>query len=168
MPAGEQRLAGYRPGVGIMLLNQDGMAFVGHRIRMPVGLTRWQMPQGGIDTGETTRQAALRELREEIGTSRADILAESRRWFYHDVPDEIGQGIMGGRYRGSRQKWFAMRFTGTDADINLATEHPEFNAWEWVDKKQLPVLVAPFMRTLYLDVLIEFCGLWSERAQSSG
>jgi putative (di)nucleoside polyphosphate hydrolase len=96
------------------------------------------MPLGGIDAGETPREAALRELLEEIGTGRADILAECRAWFHHDVPDEIAQGMrvvggmMGGRYRGNRQKWFAMRFTGADADINLATERPEFDAWEWV------------------------------------
>ena len=112
--------AGYRSGVGIMLLSCGRTAFVGHRIRMPPGLAKWQMPQGGIDTGETPRQAALRELREEIGTGRADVLAKSRGWFYHDVPEEIAQGIMGGRYRGNRQRWFAMRFTGSDADVNLA------------------------------------------------
>jgi putative (di)nucleoside polyphosphate hydrolase len=107
-----------------MLLNRDGLAFVGHRIRMPPGMAKWQMPQAGIDAGETPREAALRELLGEIGTGRADILAESRAWFHHDVPDEIVQGMMGGRYRGNRQKWFAMRFTGADADINLATERP--------------------------------------------
>jgi putative (di)nucleoside polyphosphate hydrolase len=135
-----------------MLLSRDGLAFFGHRIRMPAGLARWQMPQGGIETGETLRQAALRELREEAGTDRADILAESRGWFDHDVPEQIAQGIMGGRYRGNRQKWFAMRFTGSDADVNLATEHPEFDAWKWVKPEQLPELVVPFMRRLYLDI----------------
>jgi len=159
-------LAAYRPGIGIMLLNSDGLAFVGHRIRMPVGLAKWQMPQGGIDASETPRQAALRELREEIGTDRADILAESRGWFHHDVPDEIAREMMGGRYRGNRQKWFAMRFTGTDADINLATEHPEFDAWKWVSLQRLPELVVPFMRRLYLDVLAEFRAFWSERPGS--
>jgi putative (di)nucleoside polyphosphate hydrolase len=159
-------LAAYRPGIGIMLLNSDGLAFVGHRIRMPEGLAKWQMPQGGIDVSETPRQAALRELREEIGTDRADILAESRGWFHHDVPDEIAREMMGGRYRGNRQKWFAMRFTGTDADINLATEHPEFDAWKWVSLQRLPELVVPFMRRLYLDVLAEFRAFWSERPGS--
>jgi putative (di)nucleoside polyphosphate hydrolase len=149
-----------------MLLNRDGLAFIGHRIRMPSGLTKWQMPQGGIDAGETPRQAALRELREEIGTGRAEILAESRGWFHHDVPDEIAHGIMAGRYRGNRQKWFAMRFTGTDAEINLATEHPEFDAWRWVSPEQLPELVAPFMRRLCVDVLAEFRTLWSGQAGS--
>jgi putative (di)nucleoside polyphosphate hydrolase len=159
-------LAAYRPGIGIMLLNSDGLAFVGHRIRMPEGLAKWQMPQGGIDASETPRQAAPRELREEIGTDRADILAESRGWFHHDVPDEIAREMMGGRYRGNRQKWFAMRFTGTDADINLATEHPEFDAWKWVSPEQLPELVVSFMRRLYLDVVGEFRPLWSGDAGS--
>ena len=155
----------YRPGVGIMLLNRDDLAFVGHRIRMPAGLAKWQMPQGGIDPNETPTQAALRELREEIGTGRAEILAESRDWFHHEVPDEIAQEIMGGRYRGNRQKWFAMRFTGTNSDINLVTDHPEFEAWKWVSPEQLPELVTPFMRGLYLDILAEFRTLWSGHAQ---
>jgi len=149
-----------------MLLSRDGLAFIGHRIRMPAGLVRWQMPQGGIDAGETPRQTALRELREEVGTGRAYILAESRGWFDHDVPEEIAQGIMGGRYRGNRQKWFAMWFTGSDADINLATEHPEFDAWKWVKPEQLPELVVPFMRRLYLDILTEFREFWLEPAGS--
>ena len=151
----------YRPGVGIMLLNCRGLAFVGHRVRMPAGMSKWQMPQGGIDIGETPIQAALRELREEIGTDRADILGESRGWLHHIVPDEIAAGMMRGQYRGNRQKWFAMRFTGTNADIDLATDHPEFDAWKWVGREQLPELVVPFMRRLYLDVLGEFHRLWS-------
>jgi len=151
----------YRPGVGIMLLNRRSLAFVGHRVCMPAGLAKWQMPQGGIDIGETPIQAALRELREEIGTDRADILGESRGWLHHIVPYEIAQGMMGGQYCGNRQKWFAMRFTGADADINLATARPEFDSWQWVRPEQLPELVVPFMRRLYLDVLGEFHRLWS-------
>jgi putative (di)nucleoside polyphosphate hydrolase len=165
MRAVKYELTRYRPGVGIMLLNRDGLAFVGHRIRIPARLAKWQMPQGGIDAGEPPRQAALRELREEIGTDRADILAESRGWFEHEVPDEIAQGMMGGRYRGNRQKWFAIRFTGTDADINLATEHPEFDAWKWVRPECLPELIVPFMRSLYLDILAEFRTFWSGHAK---
>ena len=165
MRAAEGKLGGYRLGVGIMLLNRDGLAFVGHRIRMPAGLAKWQMPQGGIDAGETPRQAARRELREEIGSDRAELLAESRGWFDHDVPDEIAEVMMGSRYRGNRQKWFAVRFIGTDADINLATEHPEFDDWAWVSPERLPELVVPFMRSLYLDVVAEFHRLWSGHAQ---
>jgi putative (di)nucleoside polyphosphate hydrolase len=152
----KRELAAYRRGVGILLLNRSGLAFIGHRIQMPAGMASWQMPQGGIGGSETPRQAAVRELSEEIGTDRAEILAESRGWFHYDVPDAIAKGMMGGGYRGNRQKWFAMRFTGTDADIDLATEQAEFDAWQWVSPEQLPELVVPFMRRLYLDVLTEF------------
>jgi putative (di)nucleoside polyphosphate hydrolase len=93
-------------------------------------------------------QAAPRELKEEIGTDRVEILAESKGWFHHDVPGEIAQGIMGMRYRGNRQKWFAMRLTRTDADIDLATEHAGFDVWQWVSPEHLPELVVPFMRRL--------------------
>jgi putative (di)nucleoside polyphosphate hydrolase len=159
LPDSELRF--YRPGVGILLLNRDGQAFVGRRIDMPAGLAAWQMPQGGIDPGETPRQAALRELKEEVGTDQADILAESRFWHHYDLPEEIAFGLWGGRYRGQRQKWFAMRFTGADGDINPATEHPEFDAWEWVAPERLPELIVPFKRRIYLDVLTEFREYWA-------
>ena len=150
----------YRPAVGIMLLNPADLAFVGRRIDMPAGLAAWQMPQGGIDPGETPRQAALRELKEEVGTDKAEILAETQGWLHYDVPPEIMIEISrphwGGRYRGQRQKWFLMRFTGSDADINPATEHPEFDAWEWVEPRRLPELIVPFKRQLYCDLLAEF------------
>jgi putative (di)nucleoside polyphosphate hydrolase len=145
----------YRPAVGIMLLNRHGEVFVGHRIDMPA-MPAWQMPQGGVDPGETPRQAAMRELEEEIGTAKADILAESRVWLTYDLPVELAGGIWGGRYRGQRQKWFVMRFTGSDGDINLATEHPEFDAWQWVAPDRLPDLIVSFKRRLYIDILAEF------------
>ena len=104
-----------------MLLNRAGQVFVARRIDMPM-LPAWQMPQGGIDPGETPRQAALRELKEEIGTDKAEILGESRMWLKYDLPVELAGGVWGGRYRGQRQKWFAMRFMGSDADIDLATD----------------------------------------------
>jgi hypothetical protein len=100
-------------------------------------------------------------LREETGTDRAEILAESETWLYHEVPSEISDGVMGGRYRGNCQKWFAMGFTGEDTDINLATVHPEFDTWRWVKPQALPELVAPFMRQLYLEILAEFRPFWS-------
>jgi putative (di)nucleoside polyphosphate hydrolase len=149
--------ARYRPAVGIMLLDPDGRIFVGRRIDMPAGLAAWQMPQGGIDPGETAREAAFRELQEEVGTDKAELLAESRRWFCYDLPREIGGRSWGGRYRGQRLKWFAMRFVGTDADIDPArAEAPEFDAWEWVAPERLPELIVPFKRQLYRDVLVEF------------
>jgi putative (di)nucleoside polyphosphate hydrolase len=156
----DSELALYRPGVGIMLLNGEGLVFVGRRIDMPAGLAAWQMPQGGIDRGETPRQAALRELKEEVGTDKAEILAESTVWHHYELPPEIAGRMWKGRYRGQRQKWFALRFTGSDADIDPATEHPEFDAWEWVAPERLPELIVPFKRQIYLDVLAEFRGLW--------
>ncbi len=151
----DNELLRYRPAVGIMLLNRQSEVFVGRRIDMPL-MPAWQMPQGGIDPGETPCQAALRELKEEIGTDKAEILGESRGWLKYDLPVELAGGIWGGRYRGQRQKWFAMRFTGNDEDINLATEHPEFEAWQWVTAERLPELIVPFKRQLYLDILAEF------------
>ena len=147
---------GYRPGVGIMLLNRAGEVFVGRRIDMPAAMPAWQMPQGGIDPGETPFQAALRELREEIGTDKAELLGESQGWFKYDLPAELSRGIWGGRYRGQQQKWFAMRFTGDDSDIDLATEHPEFDAWKWVSPKRLADLIVSFKRQLYFEILAEF------------
>jgi putative (di)nucleoside polyphosphate hydrolase len=155
----DSELPFYRPAVGIMLLNRDGLVFVGRRIDMPAGLAAWQMPQGGIDPGETPRRAALRELQEEVGTDQAEILAKSRAWLHYELPEELRTqfgGMWGGRYRGQRQKWFLMRFTGADRDIDLATGHPEFDAWKWVEPERLPELIVPFKRQLYRDVLAEF------------
>jgi putative (di)nucleoside polyphosphate hydrolase len=137
-----------------MLLDPANRVFVGRRIDR--GGDNWQMPQGGIDAGETPRQAALRELEEEVGTAKAEILAESARWLRYDLPEDAAPRSWGGRYCGQVQKWFALRFTGEDADIDLATAHPEFNAWKWVAAAELPRLIVPFKRQLYLDVLAEF------------
>jgi putative (di)nucleoside polyphosphate hydrolase len=149
--------AAYRAGVGIMLLDREGRVFVARRIGM--AQEAWQMPQGGIDPGESPREAALRELEEEIGTRQAEILAESRLWLRYDLPRDIAGRLWRGRYRGQRQKWFAMRFTGSDRDIDLATAHPEFSAWKWVAAERLPELIIPFKRQLYLSVLAEFAPL---------
>jgi putative (di)nucleoside polyphosphate hydrolase len=147
----------YRPAVGIMLLNRAGRVFVARRIDMPM-MPAWQMPQGGIDPGETPLQAALRELKEEIGTDKAELLSESCEWLRYDLPAELAVGMWGGRYCGQQQKWFAMRFTGTDGDIDLATDHPEFDAWKWMRAERLPEIVVPFKRQLYVDILAEFGG----------
>ncbi len=148
------RAQGYRAGVGIMLLDRRGRVFVGRRIDTPG--ENWQMPQGGIDKGETPRAAALRELKEEAGTDKAEILAESRGWLSYDVPSSLASRLWRGRYRGQRQKWFALRFTGADGDIDLRTHHPEFDAWKWVTAADLPDLIVPFKRELYRAVLQEF------------
>jgi putative (di)nucleoside polyphosphate hydrolase len=150
---------GYRSAVGVMLLNRMGEVFVGRRIDVVDASRPWQMPQGGIDRGETPRQAALRELKEEIGTDKAEILGESRLWLKYDLPVELASGVWDGRYRGQRQKWFAMRFTGNDTDIDLATEHPEFDAWKWIQPERLPEVIVPFKRQLYINILAEFRSL---------
>jgi putative (di)nucleoside polyphosphate hydrolase len=147
--------ASYRPGVGIMLIDRRGRAFVGRRL--DVAEENWQMPQGGIDLGETPREAALRELGEEVGTKKAEIVAEMRDWLSYDLPEPLAERMWGGRHRGQRQKWFAARFTGTDADIRLdAHGHPEFSAWRWETPERLPALIVPFKRALYEAVVREF------------
>lgn len=148
-----QRLP-YRQGVGIMLFNSAGRVFSAKRIDMVS--EAWQMPQGGIDAGETPREAALRELQEEIGTNDVTLLAESADWYAYDLPAELVPVIWGGRYRGQRQKWFAARLNGPDSLINIAGEHPEFSEWKWVDIAQIPALIVPFKRALYTALVAEF------------
>ncbi len=152
----EQVAAGYRPCVGLMLLNPRNEVFVGRRIDTAES---WQMPQGGIDPGETPEQAALRELHEEVGTNRAEIIAESDRWRRYDLPTALRARMWRGRYRGQAQKWFLLRFTGTDDDIDLARHHPEFDAWRWVDLDDLVGLIVAFKRDVYQDVVEEFRGI---------
>ncbi len=144
----------YRPGVGVMLINGEGRVFVAQRIDMQS--QAWQMPQGGIDPGESPRQAALRELREEVGSAEAEIIAEARDWMRYDLPAELVPRLWGGRFRGQEQKWFAARFLGRDADIDLDTEAPEFRAWRWAEMAELPDLIVPFKRRLYQDLVAEF------------
>ena len=148
--------AGYRPCVGILLLNRAGKAWVGRRIDMPDGVSAWQMPQGGIDAGETPMQAALRELYEETGTDKAEIIAETSHWLYYDLPTLLAGTAWVGHYRGQRQKWFLMRFDGEDVDIDLNRQHAEFDAWKWVEPEELPGLIVEFKRPVYVAVLEEF------------
>jgi putative (di)nucleoside polyphosphate hydrolase len=148
--------AGYRACVGILLVNHAGKAWVGRRIDMPAGLSAWQMPQGGIDAGETPMQAALRELYEETGTGKAEIIAETSEWLYYDLPAPLAGTAWGGHYRGQRQKWFLMRFEGEDFDIDLNRHHAEFDAWKWVEPEELPGLIVEFKRPVYVAVLEEF------------
>jgi putative (di)nucleoside polyphosphate hydrolase len=145
----------YRQCVGIMLINGYGRVFVARRADMPAA-PAWQMPQGGIDWEETPREAAMRELEEEIGTSKVEIVAESSGWMTYDFPLGVADRVWGGRFRGQRQKWFLMRFTGCDADIDLGSRHPEFDAWRWVAPDRLPELIVAFKRQLYIDILAEF------------
>lgn len=150
-------IAHYRSGVSIMLLNARNDVFVGQRVRHPG--EAWQMPQGGIDGGEEPRAAALRELLEEIGTDNVDVLAKSRGWLRYDLPADLVTKAWGGRWCGQQQKWFAMRLLGSDAEINVATEHPEFSAWRWVPASRLPELIVSFKRWVYSDVLHQFQGI---------
>jgi putative (di)nucleoside polyphosphate hydrolase len=149
-------LDGYRPGVGIILVNDEGKVWVGRRIDMPQRWSAWQMPQGGIDADETPMQAALRELYEETGTDKAEIVAESRQWLHYDLPEPMRATAWGGRYRGQRQKWFLMRFEGRDNDIELGRHKALFDAWKWVMPAELPGLIVDFKRPLYLALLDEF------------
>jgi len=144
----------YRRGVGIMLLNALGDVFVAQRIDMPSDA--WQMPQGGIDEDETPEAAAWREMEEETGTRAATLLAQSGGWYRYDLPAELIPRLWKGRYRGQEQKWFAFRFTGTDADIAIDSAHAEFSAWKWTPLATLPDLIVPFKRQLYSELVSEF------------
>ncbi len=137
-----------------MLLNDAGEVLVAQRIDMPSDA--WQMPQGGIDTDETPEAAARREMQEEIGTGAASLLAESRRWYRYDLPAELVPRLWEGRYRGQEQKWFAFRFTGTDADIAIDNDYAEFSRWKWTPMASLPGLIVPFKRQLYTELVAEF------------
>jgi putative (di)nucleoside polyphosphate hydrolase len=147
----------YRPCVGMMLLNEANEVFVARRIDMRT--EAWQMPQGGIDEGETPQQAVLRELKEEIGTDKADIIAEYDGWLDYDLPDHLVPQIWDGKYRGQTQKWFALRYRGRDADIDIHTSTPEFSEWKWAPMHELPQLIVPFKRALYEKLVAGFAHL---------
>jgi len=146
----------YRACVGVMLANAAGEVFVGQRIDNSE--PAWQMPQGGIDPGETPQEAALRELGEETGVS-ADLVrieAETADWMRYDLPHDLVPRIWKGRYRGQEQKWFLLRFLGRDDEINIATEHPEFSEWRWLPAADLVDNIVPFKREVYRSLLAEF------------
>lgn len=146
----------YRKNVGIVLMNAEGRVFAGQRIDS-LG-DAWQMPQGGIDHGEKPKEAALRELWEETGV-RADLvekLAKTENWVTYDLPTELIGAIWGGKYRGQKQKWFLFRFLGQDSDVNIATDHPEFSVWQWMEPEELIEKIVPFKRAVYEEVFATF------------
>ena len=147
---------GYRRGVGVMLLSRQGKVFVGARIDNTD--EAWQMPQGGMDPGEEPWATALRELEEETGIAPelVERIATCPERMKYDLPPELRGKLWGGKWRGQDQDWFLARFLGTDADVNIQTEHPEFRDWKWVEPRQLPDLIVPFKRELYRRGLREF------------
>lgn len=150
----------YRPNVGAVLFNQDGLVLVARRADLPNAegpAGGWQLPQGGIDEGEDPRGAVLRELAEEIGTDRAEIIGEHPDWLIYDLPAELIGVALKGRYRGQRQRWFALRFTGQDSEVRLDLDpHPEFDAWRWARLEELPALAVAFKRPIYQTLATSF------------
>jgi putative (di)nucleoside polyphosphate hydrolase len=155
----------YRPCVGIMLMNRDGSVWLGRRPSRWAGPAMpniWQMPQGGICAGEDERAAALRELEEETGARSVEVLAKTPNWYTYDLPHELLGVALRGKYRGQRQRWFAMRFLGTDDEIDLqpkAGRKAEFDAWRWASIAEIPHLIVPFKRRIYEDVVSTFAHL---------
>lgn len=159
----------YRLNVGAALFDRRGKVLVARRVDLPKleGLALgWQLPQGGIDPDEDPRLAVMRELAEEIGTDRARIIGEHPDWLSYDLPEELLGRALGGRYRGQRQRWFALRFLGIDADIRLDLDpHPEFDAWRWVPLADLPALAVPFKRPIY-EILARSFARYAQPAAS--
>lgn len=152
----------FRLGVGIMLVNADKKVFVGRRIDLSRGGDEnciskpWQMPQGGIDSEESIRTALWREMQEEIGCSKGEIIAESKEWYSYNLPSGLQERLWGGRFQGQKQKWFLIKFLGDETDINLNTHHPEFSSWQWVNYTELVDIIVPFKKELYINLLEEF------------
>ena len=146
----------YRLNVGIMLINHDGLVLVGQR--RDNHSDAWQMPQGGIDDGENPKEAALRELHEETGipANSVQVLEASENWISYDLPKDLISQLWGGRFRGQKQKWYLMRFLGSDTEVNIQTETPEFSAWKWIPPDALVENIVPFKKSVYQKVLSEF------------
>jgi putative (di)nucleoside polyphosphate hydrolase len=151
----------YRPCVGIVLVNQDNLVWIGRRPDIPDEEGRgqwWQMPQGGIDDGEDPKSSAKRELSEETGVRSAEFLAEAPHWYYYDLPSHLVGISWSGRYRGQKQRWFAFRFTGEDSEVDISPHghKPEFDQWRWVRLDEVTGLVVPFKRKVYEQVVDAF------------
>lgn len=148
----------YRQNVGVMLVNAEGHAWVGQRIDAKVDQPAWQMPQGGIDKGEDPRTAALRELEEETGISpdHVTVEGETEGWIAYDLPHDIVPRIWKGKYRGQEQKWFLLRFHGTDDMVQIDGEHPEFSEWRWLPADEVVAQIVPFKRAVYEQVIAAF------------
>ena len=146
----------YRPNVGMMIINQKKKSLLGKRIDHPSNF--WQMPQGGIDAQEIPSIAALREMDEEVGIkkNKVDLLTESKDWYYYSIPSDLAKTLWKGKYKGQRQKWFLYKFKGTEKDINIHTEHPEFSDYKWVTKDFLVPNIVPFKKKIYEKLLLEF------------
>ncbi|MDX2263515.1 MAG: RNA pyrophosphohydrolase [Hyphomicrobiales bacterium] len=161
----------YRRCVGVMLLNADNHVWVGRRhenLIVEETIFRWQMPQGGIDPGEEPRAAAVRELFEETGARSAEIIAESGGWLTYDLPEPAIGVALKGKYRGQTMKWFAMRFTGDEAEFDISRINdtsPEFDAWRWVAPNELAAMVVPFKRLVYEAVVAEFADILQGRTR---
>ena len=165
MTGGMPDFGNYRPCVGIMLLNKDGLVFIGQRKakRLPDGMASghlWQMPQGGIDPGEPPYDAAVRELSEETNVTSVSLIAEAPDWYTYDLPVDTTKKAWRGRYQGQRQKWFALRFEGDDSEINVLSPaggvKPEFDTWRWERMENLAGLIIPFKRPVYENVVRAF------------
>ena len=142
-----------RSGVGIIILNNNNQVFVGKRKDNPAN--NWQMPQGGVDKGESFIDAMKRELFEETGIKKIKILKELEKIYQYELPENLVGIIWKGKYRGQKQKWFITRFLGNDDEININTKHPEFIEWKWIEPKKLPEVIVNFKKKLYTDLLKE-------------
>ena len=143
----------FRVGVGIVLLNQENKVFVGKRKDNP--LDKWQMPQGGVEPNELLLMAMKRELEEETSIKNIEVLKEFNRWLEYELPRNLIGKIWQGKYRGQKQKWFIVKFTGMESEININTKFPEFVEWKWIDMNLLPSLIVNFKKQVYKDILNE-------------